>query len=106
MKPRFLLLVLLAFAPTYLTAQQQNPDPDSKQDDLAVCARLKLMNQSEFQVLMAKAQSGDAAAQYQVGKAYDVGKHAAVDAKEHLSAAQVQEADRLIKSFCLDAAWS
>jgi hypothetical protein len=55
---------------------------------------------------MAKAQSGDAAAQYQVGKAYDVGKHAAVDAKEHLSAAQVQEADRLIKSFCLDAASS
>lgn len=105
MKPRFLLLVLLAFAPTYLTAQQQSPDPDSKQDDLAVCARLKLMNQSEFQVLMAKAQSGDAA-QYQVGKAYDVGKHAAVDAKEHLSAAQVQEADRLIKSFCLDAASS
>jgi hypothetical protein len=35
-----------------------------------------------------------------------VGKHAAVDAKEHLSAAQVQEADRLIKSFCLDAASS
>ena len=82
MKPRFLLLVLLAFAPTYLTAQQQNPDPDSKQDDLAVCARLKLMNQSEFQVLMAKAQSGDAAAQYQVGKAYDVGKHVPKNSNE------------------------
>ena len=34
------------------------------------------------------------------------GPDAAVDAKEHLSAAQVQEADRLIKSFCLDAASS
>ena len=82
MKPRFLLLVLLAFAPTYLTAQQQNPDPDSKQDHLAVCARLKLMNQSEFQVLMAKAQPGDAAAQHQVGKAYDVGKHVPKNSNE------------------------
>ena len=75
MKPRILLLMLLALVPARLTAQQQNPDPDSKQEGLAVWARLKLMTQSEFQELVTKAQSGDAAAQYQVGLAYDMGKH-------------------------------
>jgi TPR repeat protein len=77
MKPCILLLMLLAFAPACLTAQQQNPDPDSKQEGLAVWAHLKLMTPSEFQELMTKAQSGDAAAQYQVGLAYDMGKHVA-----------------------------
>jgi len=75
MKPRTLLLMLLAFVPACLTAQQQNRDPDSKQEGLAVWAHLKLMTTSEFQELMTKAQSGDAAAQYQVGLAYDMGKH-------------------------------
>ena len=82
MKPRILLLALLAFAPACLTAQQQNPDPDSKQEGLAVWARLKLMTQSEFQELMTKAQSGDAAAQYQVGLAYDMGKHVTKNSDE------------------------
>jgi TPR repeat protein len=77
MKSSILLLTLLAFAPACLTAQQQNPDPDSKQEGLAVWAHLKLMSPSEFQELMTKAQSGDAAAQYQVGLAYDMGKHVA-----------------------------
>jgi hypothetical protein len=72
MKP-CILLMLLAFAPACLTAQQQNPDPDSKQEGLAVWAHLKLMTPSEFQELMTKAQSGNAAAQYQVGLAYDMG---------------------------------
>src|SRR5215472_1322536 len=81
MKPRVLLLMLLAFAPACLTAQQ-NPDPDSKQEGLAISARLRLMTQTEFQELMTKAQSGDAAAQYQVGLAYDMGKHVARDSNE------------------------
>ena len=75
MKSRILLLTLLALMPARLTAQQQNPDPDSKQEGLAVWARLDLMTQSEFQELVTKAQAGDAAAQYQVGLAYDMGKH-------------------------------
>ena len=75
MKPRILLLMLLAFTPVCLTAQQSTPEPDSKQEGLAAWARLKLMTQSEFQDLVTKAQSGDAEAQYQVGLAYDMGKH-------------------------------
>ena len=82
MKPRILLLMLLAFAPVCLTAQQQNPDPDSKQEGLAVWAHLKLMTPSEFQELITKAQSGDAAAQYQVGLAYDMGKHVTKNSDE------------------------
>jgi uncharacterized protein len=77
MKPCILLLILLAFISICLTAQQQNPNPDSKQEGLAVWAHLKLMSPSEFQELATKAQSGDAAAQYQVGLAYDMGKHVA-----------------------------
>jgi len=82
MKPRILLLMLLAFVPAWLTAQQQNPDPDSKREGLAVWARLKLMTESEFEELMAKAQSGHAATQYQVGLAYDMGRHVPRDPNE------------------------
>lgn len=82
MKPRILLLMLLAFGPACFTTQQQNPDPDSKQEGLSVWARLKLMTQSEFQDLVTKAQSGDAAAQYQVGLAYDMGKHVTKNSDE------------------------
>ena len=82
MKSRFLLLILLAFAPGCLTAQQQNPDPDSKQEGLVVWARLKPMTQIEFQELMTKAQLGDAEAQYQVGLAYDVGMHVTKNSDE------------------------
>ena len=74
MKSRVLLLMLLVFVPACLTAQQQNPDPDSKQQGLAVWTQLKLMTQSEFQVLLTKAQSGDAPAQYEVALAYSMGK--------------------------------
>jgi TPR repeat protein len=81
MESRILLLMLLVFAPACVTAQQ-NPDPDSKQEGLAVWARLKLMTQSEFQQLMTKAQSGDATAQYQVGLGYDMGKHVTKDSDE------------------------
>lgn len=82
MKPRIVLLMLLVFGPACLAAQQQNLDPDSKQEGLAVWARLKLMTQSEFQELMTKAQSGDAVAEYQVGLAYDMGKHVAKNSDE------------------------
>jgi TPR repeat protein len=58
------------------------PSPDSKQEGLAIWARLKLMTENEFQKLMAKAQSGDAATQYQVGLAYDMGRHVPRDPNE------------------------
>ena len=41
MKPRILLLMLLAFTTACLTAQQRNPNPDSKQESLAVWAHFK-----------------------------------------------------------------
>jgi TPR repeat protein len=53
-----------------LTAQQK---PDSNQDGCALFNRLKTMRQSEFKELLAKAQAGDAAAQYQAGSAYEIG---------------------------------
>jgi TPR repeat protein len=78
MKLRFLLLTpLLTFASACVA-----PNPDSKQEGLAIWARLKLMSQSEFEELMAKAQSGDAAAQYQVGAAYGEGRHVPRDFDE------------------------
>jgi TPR repeat protein len=82
MKPRILLLALFLVLPSCCLAAQQNPDPDSKQERLAIWARLKLMNQSEFEELMAKARSGDAASQYQVGLAYQRGRHVPRDSNE------------------------
>ena len=71
MKSRILLLLLFLFLPFgLLTAQQK---PDSNQDGCALFNRLKTMSQSEFKKLLAKAQAGDAAAQYQVGSAYEIG---------------------------------
>jgi TPR repeat protein len=71
MKSRILLLPLFLFLPFgFLTAQQ---NPDSTQDGCAFYNRLKKMSQSEFEELLAKAQAGDAAAQYQVGSAYLIG---------------------------------
>ena len=67
MKSRVLLLLLILLLPIgFLTAQQ---NPDSKQDGCALFNRLKVMSQSEFKGLLAKAQAGDAAAQFQVGTA-------------------------------------
>src|SRR5215471_10252622 len=66
-----LIVVFLAFA----SSCQQSYNPDSKQERLAIHARLKLMSQHEFEELMAKARSGDAAAQYQVGISYGEGRH-------------------------------
>jgi uncharacterized protein len=78
MKLRFLLLTpLLTFASACVA-----PNPDSKQEGLAIWARLKLMSQSEFAELMARARSGDAAAQYQVGVAYGEGRHVPRDFDE------------------------
>lgn len=71
MKSRILLLLLFLFLPFgFLTAQQ---NPDSSQDGCALFNRLKTMSQSEFKELLAKAQAGDAEAEYQVGSAYEIG---------------------------------
>jgi uncharacterized protein len=82
MKLRILLLTLLSVLASCCLAAQQEPNPDPKQEGLAIWARLKLMTQSEFEDLMAKAQSGDAAAQYKVGVAYDMGTHVPKDFHE------------------------
>jgi TPR repeat protein len=71
MKSRILLLLLFLFLPSGFLNAQQNPD--SKQDGCALFNRLKVMSQSEFKELLAKAQAGDAAAQFQVGSAYEIG---------------------------------
>jgi TPR repeat protein len=71
MKSRILLLLLFLFLPFDLRTAQQNPD--SKQDGCALFNHLNTMSQSQFKKLLAKAQAGDAAAQYQVGSAYEIG---------------------------------
>jgi TPR repeat protein len=71
MKSRILLLLLILLLPFGLRTAQQNPD--SKQDPCALLNRLKTMSPSEFMKLLAKAQAGDAAAQYQAGSAYEIG---------------------------------
>jgi len=71
MKSRILLLPLFLFLPFGSLSAQQNPD--STQDGCAFYNRLKKMSESEFEKLLARAQAGDAAAQYQVGSAYLIG---------------------------------
>jgi len=63
MKSRILLLLLFLFLPFgFLSAQQS---PGSTQDGCALYNRLENMSQSEFEKLLAKAQAGESAAQYQ-----------------------------------------
>ena len=72
MKSRILLPLLFLTLPFGLLTAHQNPD--SKQDPCALFNRLKTMSLSEFMNLLARAQAaGDAAAQYQVGNAYEIG---------------------------------
>lgn len=61
----FLLLLNLA---TRATAQQ---NLDSKQAELMLSVHLKTMSPSDLQMLIIKAQAGDAVAQYLLGRAYD-----------------------------------
>jgi hypothetical protein len=71
-KSRILLPLLFLTLPFGLLTAHQNPD--SKQDPCALFNRLKTMSLSEFMNLLARAQAaGDAAAQYQVGNAYEIG---------------------------------
>ena len=70
MKSRILLLLLFFFLPYDLTAQS---NPDSSQDGCALQNRLKTMSHSQFKKLLAKAQTGDPAAQYLIGSTYQVG---------------------------------
>jgi TPR repeat protein len=81
MKARILLVILFA-ALASCSLAAQNTNPDSKQEGLAIWARLKLMTQPEFEELIAKAQSGNAASQYQVGVAYAEGRHVSRDSTE------------------------
>jgi TPR repeat protein len=71
-KSRIVLPLLFLTLPFALLTAQHNPD--SKQGSLALWARLKTMSQDEFKELLAKAQAGDATAQYQVGRAYGMGR--------------------------------
>jgi TPR repeat protein len=82
MKARLLLLMSLVVLTCVCLFAQQNPNRDPKQEGLAICAHLKLMSQREFQELISKGQSGDAAAQYQVGLAYEMGVHVSRDDNE------------------------
>lgn len=81
MKPRIPLLILFA-ALASCSSAAQNINPDSKQQGLAIWARLKLITQPEFEELMAKARSGDAAAQYEIGCAYAEGRPVSRDYTE------------------------
>jgi TPR repeat protein len=66
--------------PVGRSTAQQSFDP--KQAELTVWARLKTMTPSDLQVLMAKAQGGDAEAQCWVGRVYDEGRLVPKDAGE------------------------
>ena len=81
MKPRILppLLLLLLILVGRSTAQQSF---DPKQAELMVWARLKTMTPSDLQMLMAKAQGGDAEAQCWVGRVYGEGRLVPKDAEE------------------------
>jgi uncharacterized protein len=71
-KSRILLPLLFLTLPFGLLTAHQNPD--SKQEGLVLWARLKAMSQAQFNALLANAQAGDATAQYQVGRAYEMGR--------------------------------
>lgn len=63
MKPHMLLpLLLVVIIPEGRSYGQQNPDP--KQAQLATAARLETMTDADFMAIMAKAETGDAEAQY------------------------------------------
>jgi TPR repeat protein len=71
MKARLLLVVLILLIPVSDYVAQENPDP--KQAELAIWARLKAMTQADFKQLATRAQSADPEAQYCVGKMYEEG---------------------------------
>jgi len=78
MKFRILLLLflLLPFPVLRYTAQQSF---DPKHDNLAAYAHFKSLTQSEVEEILAKAQSGDAEAQFWVGIMYGEGRLVARD---------------------------
>jgi TPR repeat protein len=71
MKLRILLLLSVLFLPIGFLSAQQNPG--STEGGCAFYNHLKKMSKPEFEKLLARAQAGDAAAQYQVGSAYLIG---------------------------------
>lgn len=78
MRLRILLpLLLLLPIPVLRCTAQQSSDP--KQDNLAAYARFRSLTQSEVEEVLAKAQSGDAEAQFWVGIMYGEGRLVARD---------------------------
>jgi TPR repeat protein len=81
MKGRILFLLLLfLLVPVFRSIAQKTPDP--KQALLAVSAHLKTMTHPEFKELAAKAQTGDAEAQFWTGGVYEEGKLVPKDSGE------------------------
>lgn len=71
MKPHLLFAALILLIPLGDYVAQENPDP--KQAELAIWARLKTMTQADFDQLTTRAQSADPEAQYCVGRMYEEG---------------------------------
>lgn len=71
MKLRLLLPVLILLIPVGDYVAQENPDP--KQAELAIWARLKTITQADFKQLATRAQSADPEAQYCLGRMYEEG---------------------------------
>jgi TPR repeat protein len=73
MKPRILPLLLLFLLITVSRSPaQQTPDP--KQAELTVWARLETMTQTDLQTILARAQAGDAEAEYLLGRVNEDGR--------------------------------
>jgi len=80
MKPHIFLSLLLFLITGVRSVAQQTSDP--KQAELLASARLKTMTQVEFKELAAKARTGDAEAQFWIGRAYDDGRLVPKDSGE------------------------
>lgn len=76
--PSFLVIVLLA---SILSCTAQ---PDSSDNRLAVVLRLAKLTPDDWQVLFSEAESGNAEAQYWLGRIYDEGRLLPKDAKKSL----------------------
>jgi TPR repeat protein len=76
--PSLLLIVLIC---SILTAQRK---PDSSNSRLAVILRLPKLTPNDWQVLFSEAESGNAEAQYWLGRIYDAGRLLPNDSEKSL----------------------